>query len=257
MSMLLTGGEPFYIPGGKIGCLLVHGFSGSPYEMRLMGEALAGQSLTVLGVRLFGHATQPKDMIRSRWQDWAASVVDGWHLLQESCEQVFIMGLSLGGALALFLGSQLPVAGIVAMSTPYAIPDERMEILRPLVPLISKIIPFAPKRTGSWKDPAASKGYVEYPREPIRSGLELDRMLAKMRTSLPEISAPTLMIHSRGDGSVPVEHAEKLHAIIGADEKELFWLEESGHVVTRDSERELVFQKVYAWIEQVSRMRIS
>ncbi len=69
---LIPTAEPFVFPGGPVGCLLVHGFTGTPKEMRWLGEYLAGQGHTVLGVRLAGHATQPEDMIRARWWDWAA-----------------------------------------------------------------------------------------------------------------------------------------------------------------------------------------
>ena len=64
--------------------------------MRPMGEALHQRGLTVLGVRLAGHATQLEDLIRTRWQDWMASVEDGINLLHDSCEHIFFAGLSLG-----------------------------------------------------------------------------------------------------------------------------------------------------------------
>jgi len=54
--------NPFFFEGGEVGCLLVHGFSGSPPEMQPMGDYLAGKGLTVLGVRLAGHGTSPEDM---------------------------------------------------------------------------------------------------------------------------------------------------------------------------------------------------
>src|SRR3974377_2317290 len=93
--------EPFFFPGGPTGCLLVHGFTGAPKEMRWLGEYLAGQGHTVLGVRLAAHATRPEDMHRASWQDWVASVEDGWNLLcsaicrTDSPEpaRMFIMGL--------------------------------------------------------------------------------------------------------------------------------------------------------------------
>ena len=69
--------EPFFFPGGATGCLMVHGFTGTPKEMRWLGEYLAGKGHSVLGVRLAAHATRPNDMIRARWHDWLASVEDG------------------------------------------------------------------------------------------------------------------------------------------------------------------------------------
>ena len=77
---IISTAEPFFIPGGPVGCVLVHGFTGSPKEMRMLGEYLHQQGHSVFGVRLAGHATTMEDMIRSRRQDWLASVEDGYHL---------------------------------------------------------------------------------------------------------------------------------------------------------------------------------
>ena len=63
MRLLLPGGEPFFLPGGSTGCLLIHGFTASPQEMRRLGEHLAGEGHTVLGLRLPGHASTPPDML--------------------------------------------------------------------------------------------------------------------------------------------------------------------------------------------------
>jgi carboxylesterase len=108
-----------------VGALLIHGFTGTPREMRPLGEALAGAGLTVLGVRLAHHATQPRDMFRSHWRDWYASVLDGYYLLRDQCETVFVMGLSAGGTLALYLAAHRPWP---AWSTwPSSRPSETMD----------------------------------------------------------------------------------------------------------------------------------
>ena len=82
MNQIIPGAEPFFFPGGSTGCLLVHGFTGTPKEMRAMGEYLHQRGFSVLGVRLTGHATRPEDLQRARWQDWLLSVEDGWQLLK-------------------------------------------------------------------------------------------------------------------------------------------------------------------------------
>jgi len=73
--------NPFFFEGNTTGCLLVHGFSGSPPEMRPMGVYLAEKGLTVIGVRLAGHGTTPEDMARTGWRDWVASAEEGLRAL--------------------------------------------------------------------------------------------------------------------------------------------------------------------------------
>ena len=101
MSQLIPTAEPFFFIGdsSKPACLLIHGFTGTPKEMRWMGEYLNQQGYTCLAVRLAGHATNPEDMIRSRYTDWIASVEDSYHL----CEAQQIKFFSLGFPWAAYL----------------------------------------------------------------------------------------------------------------------------------------------------------
>ncbi len=114
-----NGCKPFYFPGGKTGLLLVHGYIGTPDEVKRMGEDFAQRGYTVLGVRLFAHATHARDMHRVRWQDWLADIEDGLAILSATCDTIVIAGLSMGGVLSLLAGATYPqIKAIIAMSTP-------------------------------------------------------------------------------------------------------------------------------------------
>ena len=252
MSQLLEGGEPFFFLGGQIGCLLLHGFTGAPKEMRLLGEHLAGQGYTVHGPRLFGHATNKKDMLRARWRDWVASSLDGYYLLRGACTKVIVMGLSMGGALTLYLGARYPVDGLVAMSTPYVTPHPLMKSLRPVFPLISMLWRFAAKGPPDWRDPEMAEDHLDYDSYPVRGGVEVDDLLAEMRLGLPHITAPVLLMYSKGDATVDAEHAQALHDDLRSSEVKLMWFENSGHVITRDAEREAVFAAATEFVRRVA-----
>lgn len=236
-------GEPFFHAGGRVGCLLVHGFPGAPEEMRWLGEHLAGKGFSVLGVRLFGHATRPTDLRHARWRDWVANVEDGYHLLRGACDRVVLMGLSLGGALSLLFAGDWPVDGVVAMSTPFRIPDPRFPYLRPLLPLISLF--WRNRSTGEasdWVDREAEKINLHYPYHPVKTIAEVDAILRRMRAALLHIHAPALLIHSKNDGAVPVDHARAIFDHLASPQKELLLVERSGHNLPRDAERERVFE---------------
>lgn len=242
MSPLLPRGEPFYFPGGPTGCLLVHGFSGAPDEMRWMGEYLAERGFSVLGIRLFGHATQPADMNRARWRDWLASAEDGYHLLAGQCENVIAMGLSLGGALSLLAARHLPLAGVVVMSTPVELPDPRVRRLRWIIPLFSKFVPFIEQPAPS---PGSVRGttdeHLHYPVYPVRAAAELHDVLAATFQGLPEVTAPTLLLYSTNDAATPREQVQRIHDHLGSNDKQLQWIEGGGHVIPRGPGREIAF----------------
>jgi carboxylesterase len=246
--MIIPTAEPFYFPGNRVGCLLVHGFTGAPKEMRWMGEDLNSRGYTVLGVRLAGHATQIEDMMRMHWQDWLASVEDGYCLLQSCVDQVFMVGLSMGGILSLLFSSQHPVTGIVTMSTPYDLPsDPRLSLLK----FLSGLVPTVKKGPPDWRDLDASKDHVEYASIPTRGVIQLRALLVEMRSALPLVHAPVLVIHSKRDGSVPAHNAEQIFAALGSTDKQLFWVENSGHNIPREPDRLLVFTKVDEFIRRI------
>jgi carboxylesterase len=266
MTQIIPTAEPFFFPGkGKkaaIGCLVQHGFTGAPKEMRWMGEYLNEQGYTVCGMRLTGHATKPEDMIRSRHTDWLADVEDGYHLLASSCEQVFLLGLSMGGILSLASAPSFQVKagdpgrkvrGVVAMSTPYQLPDDpRIKYLK----IISKFKPFMPKGKGEpgadWFDPQVFRQHVAYPENPVRSIAELYTLLGVMRASLAEIKVPVLLIHSRDDHYVIEASMDNIYAALGSTDKQKLWVEGGSHVITEEPTRHTVFQAAADFIRRVS-----
>jgi carboxylesterase len=161
MRLIIPESEPFLLRGGPTACLLLHGFSATPQEMRPLGDYLGERSFTALGVRLAGHATDPHDLSRTRWTDWLLDVENGLALLEGIAERVVLVGQSMGGMIALAAAARYPVAGVVAMSTPFGTPpDETASRLRR---------PKAPKcRPRPW--PAAPK-----PAEPFRRGIQRPR----------------------------------------------------------------------------------
>jgi carboxylesterase len=251
----ISTAEPFFLRGNKTGVLLIHGFTGTPKEMRWMGEYLNQQGLTCLGIRLNGHATDMEDMRRSRWTDWAASVEDGFHLLSRSVDRVFLVGLSMGGVLSLLMSTRLAerVTGVVAMSTPFQLPNNYPLWALRLYSFFVRDNPKSRETPGaSWFDKAAYAEHVSYPQNPMRSVVELKLLLNEMQAALSEISTPVLLIHSKDDPYVLPENMEKIYAgLVNVSDKTKLYVSGSGHVVTRDAARPQVFRAVEEFIRKV------
>ncbi|MBN2387429.1 MAG: alpha/beta fold hydrolase [Anaerolineales bacterium] len=256
MPQIIPTAEPFFFVGkgknARIGCLVTHGFTGAPKEMRWLGEYLNGQGYTVCGIRLTGHATQPEDMIRSRYRDWLLSVEDGYNLLYACCEQVFLLGLSMGGVLSLTSAVSLDVAGVVAMSTPHRLPDDpRIRWAR----ILSRIKAYIPKNKegpGSGWFGDAWQQHVAYPANPVHSIGELNDLLGEMRAALPKIEIPVLLVQSRNDHYIVEDSMERIHAELGSSDKQMLWIEGSGHVITEEPQRGTVFRAAADFIARVA-----
>jgi carboxylesterase len=252
MPQIISTTEPFLFKGNSTGLLLIHGFTGTPKEMRWMGEYLNGQGYTCLGIRLSGHATRPKDMVRSRWTDWTASVEDGYNLLCGITDRVFLVGLSMGGALSLLMSTRLDVAGVVAMSTPLELPAKYPTWEIRVLSLFKSYMPKAKGDPGAgWFDKEAFKGHISYPLNPVRSAAELNVMLGRLNQVLPKVNVPVLLMHSKDDDYVQPENMQHIYERLGTSDKEMVWLTGSGHVVTRDAAREQVFAAAAAFLRRV------
>jgi len=247
---IMPGAEPFYFQGNSTGCLLIHGFTGTPKEMRWMGEYLNKKGFTVFGIRLSGHATQLQDLIRTRWHDWVISVEEGFDILRMSCKNIFTLGLSMGGVLSLIAADRYDISGAICMSTPYLLSkDWRLKIAKQL----SVIMPTISKEESDLKNQEAAKSHLDYPFYPTRSIAELNDLLMEMHNVLPRIKKPVLLMHSKSDG-LSYENSMKIHSLLGCQDKEIILLEKSGHVITEDIERDEVFQKAGIFIETHTRL---
>jgi len=257
MPQIIPTAEPFFFLGdrSKPACLLIHGFTGTPKEMRWMGEYLNQKGYTCMGVRLAGHATTPEDMIAARWTDWTVSVEDACSLLRGVTDNIFFIGLSMGGILSLLMSTRLApqVRGVIAMSTLYKLTDDpRLRYVK----LISRFMPFMPKSkeapgTG-WFDKEAWKEHVAYPQNPVISIGELDKLLNEMRAALPKVNVPVLLIHSKDDTYVLPENMELIHAaLVNASDKTKLYVTGSGHVVTSDAARHQVFEAAVGFIQRI------
>jgi len=240
---------PFFFPAGRVGCLLIHGFSGAPAEMRPMGEYLAQRDITVNGVRLAGHGTTVEDMAKTTWQDWYASVETGYQDLTRRCDRVFVGGFSLGALLAVHLAAQhADVAGLILMSPALELKDPRARLI-PLVRILFRYITKDPDpKHSDLKDPQAYKRFWSYDAYPTASMQQLLSLQRIVRTELRCVHCPTLVIYSTGDAAIGPRAGPKLCNSVASAQKEMLVLYNSGHGIVLDSECQVVFEEAYRWI---------
>lgn len=254
MAGILEGAEPFLHRGGEKGVLLVHGFTGSPAEMALLGTFLHEQGYTVLAPRLCGHGTTPQEMAATDWKKWYHSACDGYHLLKHLCSEIHAVGLSMGALLAMRLAHEFEaVRSVVSMSAPIYIANQNLKYLPAFEKSVGKFV-----RKSRRQLPGVPERYtVAYRQMPLTCIHGLIALISETMKLLPELCKPLLVVQSRADHTVIPDSAAYIYNSAGSREKSLFWLEASGHLVTLDCEREKVFAKIAAFLSAEDKMALS
>ena len=238
MPELLPGAEPIDLPGGPVGVVLCHGFTGTNQSIRPWAEHLAAAGITVVAPRLPGHGTTWQEMNTTRFADWYAELERAFDGLRARCDTVFAMGLSLGGTLVLRLVEQRPgqVAGIVVVNASLA--TERKDAK--LLPLLSKVIPSLPGIASDIK--AVGPVEVAYNRIPLKAALSLQQAWRVVRQDLGRITCPVLAFRSDVDHVVePVSGRVLLEGCAeGVVEERV--LHDSYHVATLDNDAPAIFR---------------
>lgn len=235
-------------PEGKIGILLVHGFTGSPAAMRPWAEFLGARGYTVRVPRLPGHGRQWQDLNEVSWEDWTTTVSDELVALSKVCDKVFIFGLSMGGGNTLYVTAQHGdlVSGMVLVNPMIHIPG----LAAKFAPLVARFRTHLKTVGGDIKRPGVSEW--SYDALPTKGVVQLAKLLKNARSTLGQVKAPLLLFHSVEDHVLPVTNTEIIMAEIGSVRKQRIELMNSYHVATIDYDSDFIFENSLVFIRELS-----
>lgn len=238
----------FYFKRGPVGCLLIHGYTDSPFTVQTLGVRLAEAGHTVRCDLLPGHGTDPRELNSLSWRAWWDAVLLAHDALARECERVFAVGLSFGGTLGLHLAQHRELAGLVTLAAMLGSVDPRPYHAG----WLRYIQPFVLKATG----PDVSRpvtDYVGYDTVPVAGVAEVMKLIAHVKDDLTAVRCPLLIIHGQHDHTVPLENARYIHQAVSSTDKKLVVLPRSHHVVTLDVEHEALEEEVLAFVARASR----
>lgn len=225
--------QPFHLNGGAPAALLVHGFPGSPAELRPLAAALHEQGWTVEGLLLPGFGPEFETLADRRSEEWFAAVCDALQALKRNHDSVMLVGLSMGGALALWVASVEPPTALVLLA-PFWTLDH---VLWQALPLIKTVFPSFPifrllkldfsdpeVRKGihnfmpdaDLDDPAVQAAIRDY-RLPLKMFNEIRRTGLAAQAVAGRVTVPTLIIQGTDDDLVKSVHTRRLKAMLAGE----------------------------------------
>jgi carboxylesterase len=210
--------------------LLLHGLTGTPLEMRALGERLAQDGYTVHIPLLPGRGTRPEDMYDLCWDDWMEAALDSFDTLKRTHHRVVVGGLSAGGTMALDVALQRDVAALLLYAAVLRVKRRGAY----LAPYVWRFIRRWPSPPSDMVEP--NEALRCYDPAPVRAMSELLTGISRVRPYLREISAPALVAHSRLDSLVPLDSAEEIALRVSGPVERLY-LDGCGHAITADAKR--------------------
>ena len=236
-------------PDSKRGVYIIHGYSSSTYEVKSLAQFLGDNGFFSVAKNLPGHGTTVDDCNATKYTEWIEHVEKDVAELSSKCDQIHIIGISMGSVLGLHLASLFPINTLVSAATVFKFKNEFN--VRVLVPLLSWLIKKRQK-SSQYKNVGHIEftGYSEYPLKALN---QMRKLTNKVRRSLNKVKCPTLLIHSKSDLTSKQENLNIVESEIGSDIKEKIIVQKASHNLFCESEEQLeIFNCILSFINNKS-----
>jgi carboxylesterase len=185
-------------------------------------------------------------MQRTTAAEWVAEAEMGLRGLQERCDRIFVVGLSMGGTITFDFAERFGdvLSGVVTVNASMFSRDPRVK----LAPILG-LLPLKLKGIAS---DIAEPGREElaYRVVPTKAAASMLSYQTRVMSKLADVGVPTLLMASRNDHVVHTDNSPYILEHISSTDKELVWLEKSYHVATLDYDRDLIVERTNRFIKE-------
>lgn len=227
-----------------IGCLIIHGYTGGPYEVEPLAKYLKEKTDWQIEVPvLSGHGPELelKDVHYEQWLEDAENVL---LKLKKTCETVYVVGFSMGGMIAAYLAANHKVDRLVLLST-----ARKYLSFRHLSTYVKTGI-----RAGLKGELTESELYKHYKYKfdvvPFSANLEFMKLVYKTKPYLKNVKTPVFIAQGQRDALVPAKTAYSLHDEISSTDKEVVFFERSNHLICLGSDHDVLNVMIYEFLNK-------
>ncbi len=253
---IMKGAEPFFLRAKttKKVALLLHGFTSSPSEFRQMAKYLQKKGISAYCPLLPGHGTNPARLSITKYEQWIEAVEESIDLLAQEYNQIFLIGNSFGGNLALVKASHSSkIKGVITLATPVYFHRERLRryfalpLLRNLKLYQKKRYTFPDEQT---KERVLGKR-VAYNQIPLRSLKQMLKVVDASKKAVHTIECPVLVMQTEGDSVTREGSADYIVQKVKDNRSRVITIPKSYHVFILDKHAEKAYEEAYTFVKSI------
>lgn len=248
--------------------LLLHGLTGSPFEMRYYGGKMHKMGYDVHCPCLPGHCTSIEDLKSKKWRDWDDFAKAEFERLSSTYEEVYLSGLCLGALICLSIAIENNTPRALALLSPtlsldgWSLPWFRFLIVLAFTPVADILdYSFIEREPYGVKNEHVRKKVITllsssnssaYDRYPAVTFAELLRYSKHLKKNMNKVKTPTIIMHPEEDDICDIKNAQYIYENIGSDNKQFVRLKNSYHIVTIDNDKDTVINRAIEFFNDAS-----
>lgn len=231
--------------------ILLHGFGGTPRDLRALAELLAERGFRVVVPEVPEQTSTSFAFARGRWSPadfgvWLGDLIQAETALNG--KPPMLVGTSMGGTLAAIGAARHPVSRLVLIAPYFSLAvdvewafEAGAQVLRWIVPVIPKY------KKAQMFDPA---GYMEYETGSylvcLRAYLRLAELARLARSTAPALAVPTLVLASEKDTVASFSVTRSFCQ--ACPPASLVLCNQGNHILTYDFGREAVLGQIVTFL---------
>jgi len=251
--------------GGEHAVLLIHGLTGSPFELKPLARRLHKNGFTVKGPCLAGHGRTLEDLTATTWYDWYETVHDTFKELKTHYKTVSVSGLCMGALLALYLAHEEghKVSSIATLSTTlfydgWSLPWYKFLLPVSYLPPIKYFYSYEERSPYGVKDERMRKrieislkeSSIAYASFPAQSMHELFKLVKSVKKTIQRVEVPTLILHAMQDDVASIKNANYVESNVGSSVIRKILLDDTYHMLPLDNQKERVAEEMIKFFRE-------
>ncbi len=256
MANIKEKAQPFFYtanPNSDSLAVLIHGFTGTLYDLREIAAHLAENGINAKGVLMSGHGSSPDDLTKTNAGDWWQSINQEFQKAVSVYQKIFLVGYSFGANMAIDLAVRYPdkIKAIILLGPSLYIRKDKLA--RFFLPFKSLYSDYQPKKFKTPKNREEYEDSGAYPVIPLKCLKEFFRFIDDYtKKEIPLLNARTLIIQSIKDGTVHPKSARYIYEKMNGRDKELFLLDNHEHNPFFCDQKQEIFEKILNFIKKTA-----